>query len=194
MSHHSFTILDRPGRFLATASLAAGALLLFSADSRAQCCCGGQSGSRALSAQALQAQILQAQLVQAHLLQAQVSQAALLNHLNALHAGQRAGAGAPHTSQNLTPQMTARPDAAKISDEAAAAALAKELTRGTPAQRQRALATLKDREGEAFTRALANAVPKLTGDLRNQARAALAERATPSRLPPEHGGPTAVSK
>ncbi len=166
-------------RHMSLYAFAGSALLLCSADLRAQCCRVGALGSRGGQAQALQAQLLQAQL-----LQAQLSQVSLVHNLSVLQANQHALAAAA-ASKSGDRQLTAQPALpTSKSDEAAAAALAKELTQGTPAKRKSALAAFKTREGDVYTRALANALPKLYGETRTQARAVLAERLTnPQQTP-----------
>jgi hypothetical protein len=63
-----------------------------------------------------------------------------------------------------------------VSVEAEAARLAKELIQAPPAKQERLLEGLRDNKGVAHTQALANAIPKLEGDMKKKAREALAER------------------
>jgi hypothetical protein len=160
--------------FWSTAALAGVALLAVGPELQAQCCHRGSAGARGLQTQALQTQLLQAQLLQAQVLQAQLSQAALANQLNVLQASQR-----PLDRQLTAGSLSQGPKSGKMSDEAAAGSLAKQLIQGTPTQRQQALTTLTEREGDAYTRALTNALSKLRGEMRARAQAALAKRTSP---------------
>ncbi len=171
--------------FSYASAFAAILTLLSGTDLRAQGCHSGSLGARGMQSQLLQAQVLQAQLLQAQLLQAQVSQAVALQNLQALQANRTLTAG-PLSAASSTRQRTATPGSqvgksANAGDEAAAAALVRDLTKGTPAKRQQALAAFKERDGDVYTRALANALPRLYGETRTQARALLAERAARSQ-------------
>jgi len=66
----------------------------------------------------------------------------------------------------------------KATPEDEATRLSKELIQATPARREAVLSKLRDSKGVVYTDALADAIPSLTGDARDQARDALTERLT----------------
>lgn len=154
----------RPGQFLVAATFAVGLGVASTGEASAQCCGGVALGHPMLQTQALQAQLLQTQV-----LQAQLTQAALLT---ARSAALKPAAPREEMIRQLKPKVNGDPAA----DEALAVSLAKDLVGGTPARKQRALVELKEHDGEAFTQALAIAIPKLAAGGRDPARGALAER------------------
>ncbi len=86
----------------------------------------------------------------------------------------------------LTAKGIARPEAAKKAapptPEDEAAHLSKELIQAKPPRREVILSKLRDGKGGVYTDALADAIPSLTGDARDEARDALVERL--SRMKP----------
>jgi hypothetical protein len=85
----------------------------------------------------------------------------------------------PAPKEPAPPRATeAAPARPELAVDPEAARLSRRLVRAPAALQQTMLVEFRDRKGAIYTAALADAIPQLGGDLRRQARAALAERLT----------------